>query len=79
LSEQPKVNFAEVIKNAEVEGVDLSELVIFYEGLTLEELYELKRHNLIVNETDVCVIGRFTKEGFPLFPTKATGVYSLWA
>lgn len=73
------VDFDEIVKNAEKQGIDLSRITLFYEGLTAAELSELKRHNLFTGESERCVFGRFNKEGIPLFADKVTGVYSLEA
>jgi hypothetical protein len=73
------VDFDQVIKNAEKQGIDLAEILLFYEGLTDDEIFELKRHNLFKDQSERCIIGKFTKEGLPLFPDKVTGVYSLSA
>lgn len=73
------VDFEQIVRNASDQGIDLSEIALFYAELTNEELSELKRHQLFVNQSNACVIGRFNKEGIPLFPDKVTGVYSLSA
>ena len=73
------VDFVLIVKNAEKQGIDLSEIALFYEGLTDEELNELSRRNLVTEITSKCVIGRFDKEGIPHFPNKVTSVYSLGA
>lgn len=73
------VDFDQIVRNATEQGIDLSEIALFYEGLTDEELSELKRHHLFVRQSNACVIGRFNKEGIPFFPKKVTGVYSLSA
>lgn len=71
------VDFDQIVENAAKQGIDLSEIAIFYEGLTEAELFELKRHNLITDQSRRCVIGKFNKEGIALFPDKVTGVHSL--
>jgi hypothetical protein len=71
------VDFDQIVANATEQGIDLSEIAVFYEGLTEEELFELKRHNLFTDQSKRCVIGKFNKEGLALFPDKVTGVYSL--
>jgi hypothetical protein len=71
------VDFDQIVKNAEKQGIDLAEIALFYEGLTDWELLELKRHDLFVDQSNRCTIGKFNKEGIPLFPDKVTGVYSL--
>lgn len=76
---QHGVDFDEVVKNAEAQGIDLSEISLLYKGLTEMELQALRRLQLVVAKTDACVIGRFSKEGIALFARKVTGVYSLRA
>lgn len=71
------LDFAEIVKNADREGVDLNEITLIYEDLSPEELAELKRHNLVAHETAQCVLGKFNKEGIPLFHQKVKGIYSL--
>jgi len=71
------VDFEQIVRNAEIQGIDLSEIALFYEGLTDDEHSELKRHGLFAHHTNHCVIGKFNKEGIPLFPDKVSGVYSL--
>jgi hypothetical protein len=73
------VDCAEIVRNADTQGIDVNEITLFYEGLSHEELTELKQHNLVAGETAQCVLGRFNKEGLPLFPDNVTGVYSLGA
>jgi hypothetical protein len=73
------VDFAQVIENAEKQGIDLSEIALFYVNLTETEILELKLHGLFVDQTSQRVIGRFNKEGIPLFPDKVKEVYSLSA
>lgn len=73
------VDFEQVVRNAEKEGIDLAEIALFYEGLADIELSELKRHGLFATKTARCVIGKYNKEGVPLFPDKVTGVYTLSA
>lgn len=73
------VDFSEIVKNADKQGIDLSEVALIYEELSLQELAELKRHDLITHETAQCVLGKFNKEGIPLFPDKVKGVFSLSA
>lgn len=57
----------------------MSEIALFYKDLTTVELSELKRLNLVVQQTDATVIGRFNKEGIAVFPDKVTAVYTLSA
>jgi hypothetical protein len=71
------VDFAQIIVNAEKQGIDLSDISLFYVDLTESEIVELKRHSLFIDQTGRRVIGRFTKEGIALFPDKVKEVYSL--
>ena len=73
------VDFEAILLNAEQQGIDLSEISLFYSDLTDEELLELKRHNLFVDQSDKHVIGKFNKEGVALFGDKVAWVYSLSA
>jgi len=76
---QHGVDIAQVIVNAEKQGIDLSEISLFYVDLTESEIMELKRHSLFMDQTGRRVIGRFTKEGIALFSDKVKEVYSLSA
>ncbi|MNC97274.1 hypothetical protein D3C83_148870 [compost metagenome] len=73
------VDFEKIIKNAELQDVNLEEITLFYEGLTDAELLELRRHGLLTSETGRCVMAKFNKEGIALFPDKVTAAYSLGA
>jgi hypothetical protein len=73
------IDFARVIKNAEMQGIDLSGISLFHIDLTETEIVELKRHNLSIDQTERRVIGRFAKEGIALFPDRVKEVYSLGA
>jgi hypothetical protein len=73
------VDLEETLRNAEKEGIDLSEITLFYSGLTKSEELELKRHNLLVSRTSAAAIGRFNAEGVAMFPDKVSAVYYLGA
>ena len=73
------IDLEEVIRNAAAEGIDLSEISLFYSGLTEPEINELSRHNLLVARTNERIIGRFNAEGIALFPEKVSEVYHLGA
>lgn len=73
------VDLDEVRRNAETQGVDLSQITLFYAGLTELEELELARHKLLVEQTEAVILGRFHPEGFALFPDKVSSVYSLGA
>jgi hypothetical protein len=73
------VDFEQVIENAGKQGIDLSEISLFHVDLTEAEILELKRHGLFVDQTGQRVIGRFNKEGIPLFPDKVKEIYTLSA
>lgn len=73
------IDLAEVIANAMAEGIDLSEITLFYSDLTDEEETELRRHGLLVSNSGARVIGRFDAEGLARFPEKVSEVYHLGA
>jgi hypothetical protein len=65
--------------NAAAQGVPLSAIAIFYNGLTDDEKDLMREQNLLTHENGGSVIAKFTNRGDVLFPEKATGVYSLAA
>jgi hypothetical protein len=67
------------LRNAEKEGINLSEITLFYSNLDELEELELKRKNLVVSKTGTVIIGRFTAEGIAIFPDKISAVYYLGA
>jgi hypothetical protein len=73
------VDFEQLVRNASDQGIDLNEIALLYEPLRDEEIHELKRHQLFVEESNACIVGRLNKEGVALFPDKVTGLYSLSA
>jgi len=68
-----------VKKNATEQGVLLSEIAIFYNGLTDDEKDLMREQNLITHENGGSVIARFTKGGEAMFPQKITGAHCLAA
>jgi hypothetical protein len=73
------VDLAETIRNAELEGIDLRELTLFYTGLTEDEKEELSRRNLLVEDTKARTIAKLNSEGIALFPDKVSEIYCLGA
>ena len=71
------VDFDTIRRNAEEQGLSLSELSIFYENLTEVEVASLEVCGLIVRKTDKVLIARFAPDGSAMFPEKSVGVYSL--
>jgi hypothetical protein len=72
------VDFDSVRRNAAAQGVPLSEISIFYENLTDEEIAFLDESGLIVSSTRrEMIVARFGPDGEVAFPDKASGVYSL--
>jgi hypothetical protein len=69
----------EVKRNAYAQGVALSEIAIFYDGLTDDEKDLMREQNLITHENGASVIARFAEGGEALFPQKITGVHCLGA
>ena len=65
------------LRNGNRDGIDLSEITLFYSDLKESEILELKRLNLFVAETGAVIIGRFNAEGIALFEDKSSAVYSL--
>jgi len=73
------VDLAESIRNAELEGIDLSQITLFYTGLTKTEKDELLRRKLLVEDTKARTIAKLDSEGLELFPDKVTEIYYLGA
>jgi hypothetical protein len=69
----------EIKRNACAQGVPLSEIAIFYDGLTDDEKDLMREQNLITHENGSVVIARFTTSGEVLFPEKVKGVHHLGA
>jgi hypothetical protein len=57
----------------------LSEITIFYDGLTDDEKDFMREQNLITRTNGSIVVAKFTDAGEALFPQKITEVYSLAA
>jgi hypothetical protein len=73
------VDLEQTLLNAEKDGIDLSEIALFYSDLNESEELELKRLNLFIDKTGIVTIGRFNAEGIALFRDKVSAVYSLHA
>jgi hypothetical protein len=71
------VDLEQTLLNADKDGIDLSQITLFYSDLNESEILKLERLNLIVAKNGAVTIGRFTAEGLVLFRDKVTGVYSL--
>lgn len=77
LPEGETVDFAAVRLNAKEEGIPLSEIAIFYRGLTEDEITTLG--SLVTHRNGEVTIAKFPTDEKELFPNKAFGVYSLSA
>jgi hypothetical protein len=77
----PRVDFEAVIRNAEAQGVDLQEIAIQYEGLTPDDLIELRlRQHITHNRRNGTVLAKFPGDGgIPSCPEKAVAVHYLGA
>ena len=74
------LDFDEIRKNAEEQGISLSEIAILYENLDPSELHVLETMDLLASRSSTSTaVGRFTRQGEALFPQKATGVLHLGA
>lgn len=73
------VDLDETLLNAAAQGIDLSEITLFYTGLTDDEKKELARKNLLVETTNARTMAKFHPEGLALFPEKVSEVYYLGA
>lgn len=71
------VDFDAVRRNAAKQGLSLSEVSIFYEGLTEEEIASLDACGLIVSRTPKVLVAKFAPDGSVMFPEKSVAVYSL--
>jgi hypothetical protein len=69
----------EVKRNAYAQGVPLSEIAIFYDGLTDDEKDLMREQNLITQINGGIVIAKFTASGEALFSEKIKGVHYLGA
>ena len=67
-----------VVKNAAMEqGVPLSEIALFYQDLTEQEISRLLEKGLVTDQTEARVIAKFDDDGNALFPEKISEVYTL--
>ncbi|MCH8890887.1 MAG: hypothetical protein IH827_07410 [Myxococcales bacterium] len=75
------VDFEAVKRNAEADGIPLSEIAIKYENLTVDELGELESHQEVTTDEPGggSVLAKFPESGEPLFQHKATAVLFLGA
>ena len=74
------VDFHAVKRNAAKQGIDLEQITIKYENLTLDEVDMLESRHLITSRlTGGAVLAKFPEDGEPLFPDKATAVLYLGA
>ena len=74
------IDFAEVMRNAKEQGIDLQEITIKYENLTPDELDVLASSQIIVSQLPGGgLLAKFPKNGEPLFPNRATDVLYLGA
>ena len=74
------VDFAEVMRNAANEGIDLQQIAIKYENLTTDELQQLGLHQVITSYLPGNgVLAKFPESGEPLFQSKASAVLYLGA
>lgn len=73
------VDFEAVRKNAESEGIPLSEITIVYEDLSEREMATLRELNLLVSVTGNTALGRFADDGTAFYEGKAKSVLYLSA
>jgi hypothetical protein len=73
------VDIDAIKRNAVEQGVPLSEIAIFYDGLTDNEKDLMREQNLITHDNGRIVIAKFTASGEALFSEKAEGVHYLGA
>jgi hypothetical protein len=73
------LDFDEIKRNAQKDGIPLSEISIVYRGLTDQELARMKEFMLITHRSEDTMIGRFTEDGQMLFPDKTVAVHKLSA
>jgi len=79
MKNQHGVDLDLVRQNAAKDGIPLSEITLFYEGLTQEEFDGLLANNLSTHQTPRVVMARFMPTGDALFPEKVAAVYCLAA
>jgi hypothetical protein len=73
------VDFDEVRKNAQRDGVNLAEIAIIYENLSVDEVDWLREKGLLATQNQDIVIARFPISGPPPFQCKAARVLTLGA
>lgn len=73
------VDFKAIMKNAKEQGVDIQQIAIHYEGLTVEEIEMLGNHQVITHNSGTVVLAKFPEEGMPILQSKATSVFYLGA
>ena len=74
------VDFIQVRENAAKEGIDLQQIAIKWEGLSLAELSQLESAGLLTHRlADSSALGKFAEDGGVLFSEKATAVLYLGA
>ena len=67
-----------MVKNAAMEqGIPLSEISLFYQDLTEEEISRLLEKGLFTHQTGARVIAKFDDNGNALFPEKISETYTL--
>jgi hypothetical protein len=77
--DEPQFDIETIKKNASEQGVPLSEIAVFYDGLTDDEKDLMREQNLITHNNGDIVIAKFTASGEALFPEKIKGVHYLGA
>lgn len=73
------LDFDEIKRNAQKDGIPLTEISIVYQNLTEQEIAMMEEFMVITHRSEGTVIGRFTEEGQVLFPEKAVSVFKLSA
>jgi hypothetical protein len=73
------LDFDAIRANAANDGIDLAGVAIIYEGLTSEELAQMRAVGRIARETEQTVLGKFAGDGTVMFPDKAIRVIYLGA
>jgi hypothetical protein len=79
VSDESHIDVEAVKRNAAEQGVRLSEVAIFYDGLTDDEKDFMREQNLITHDNGGSVIAKFTNAGEALFQQKIKGFHSLAA
>lgn len=74
-----RIEIEDVKRNAAEQGVPLSGIAIFYDGLTDDEKDFMREQNLITHDNGSSVVARFTNTGEALFHEKIKGFHSLAA